>query len=154
MALISAARLLNVNYLLCPGWVRDTAPLSAQYLDENHVLSVSSLPAVGSWIMNESQRERESRPHSSLSESRQFHSRPAWSAELNWTEKGTNQSMKWSRSLHSLKRSVRSNDTFATDTTLTNTYIHMYYRLHRCSAAGAPLHHVKSQNESDWMLKC
>ena len=44
------------------------APFSAQYLNENHVLSVSSLCAVGSRIMNESQHERESRPDSSLSE--------------------------------------------------------------------------------------
>ena len=42
-------------------------------------------------------------------------------AELSWTEKGTNQSMKWSRSLRSLKWFVRLNDTFATDTTLAAT---------------------------------
>ena len=64
--LILAVRLLNVNQLLCPEWVSDTVPLSAQYVNENHVLSVSSLCAVGSWIMNESQREQESRPHSFL----------------------------------------------------------------------------------------
>ena len=39
-------------------------------------------------------------------------------AELNWTEKGTNQFMKWFRSVRSLKRFVRSTNTFATDTTL------------------------------------
>ena len=39
-------------------------------------------------------------------------------AELNWTEKGTNQFLKWFRSLHSLKRFAHSNDTYATDTTL------------------------------------
>ena len=39
-------------------------------------------------------------------------------AELNWTEKGTNQFLKWFRSLRSLKRFVRFNDKFATDTTL------------------------------------
>ena len=38
-ALILAVRLLNVNQLLCPEWVSDTAPLSAQYVNENHVLS-------------------------------------------------------------------------------------------------------------------
>ena len=54
-ALILAARLLNVNQLLCPEWVSDTAPLSAQY-----VLSNSSLCAVGSWIRNESQRKLKS----------------------------------------------------------------------------------------------
>ena len=64
--LILAVGLLNVNQLLCPEWVSDTAPLSAQYVNENRVLSDSSLCAVGSRIMNESQRERESRPHSSL----------------------------------------------------------------------------------------
>ena len=56
-----------------------------------------------------------------VSESRQFHSRPAamLAAELNWTElKGTNQFMKWFSSLRSLKRFVRSNDTFANNTTL------------------------------------
>ena len=39
-------------------------------------------------------------------------------AELNWTEKGTNQFLKWFRSLRSLKRFIRLNDTFVTDTTL------------------------------------
>ena len=53
--LILAVQLLNVNHLLCPGWVSDTAPFSVEYVNENHVLSVSSLPAVGSRIMNESQ---------------------------------------------------------------------------------------------------
>ena len=60
-------------------WLSDTAPLSAQYVNENHVLSDSSLYAVGSRIMNESQRESELRPHSSLSGSRQFLSPPACS---------------------------------------------------------------------------
>ena len=44
----------------------DAAPLSAQYVNKKHVLSDSSLCAVGSRIMTESQRERESRPHSSM----------------------------------------------------------------------------------------
>ena len=63
------------------------------------------------------ERERESCPHSSLSESVPL---PAGmlTAELNWTEKGTNQSMKWSRLLRSLKSFIRLNNTFATDTTL------------------------------------
>ena len=65
--------------------------LSAQDLNENHVLTVL-------WVSRSS-------------------STP-WSAELNWTEKGTNQFMKWSRSLGSF---VCLNDTFATDTTLTLT---------------------------------
>ena len=48
-----------------------------------------------------------------VSESWQFHSRPAamLAAELNWTEKGTNQFMKWFRSVRSLKRFVHSTDT-------------------------------------------
>ena len=77
----------------------DTAPFSAQYLNENHVLSVSSLPAVGSWIMNESQRKRESRPDSSLSESRQFHSRPACS-RLSSTELRKERISPWSDPVH------------------------------------------------------
>ena len=90
--LILAVQLLNVNHLFCPGWVRDTAPFSAQYVNENHVLTVlcDPVPLRAGMI----------------------------AAELNWTEKGTNQSMKWSCSLRSLKRFVRSNDTFVTDTTL------------------------------------
>ena len=46
--------------------VGNTVLILAQYVNENHVLSDSSLCAVGSQIMNESQRKRESRPHSSL----------------------------------------------------------------------------------------
>ena len=53
--------------------------LLAQYVNENHVLSDSSLYAVGLRIMNESQRKRELRPQSSLCESQQFHSLPACS---------------------------------------------------------------------------
>ena len=63
------------------------------------------------------ERERESCPHSSLSESVLLPT-GMLAAELNWTEKGTNQSMKWSRSLCSLKRFVHLNDTFPTNTTL------------------------------------
>ena len=39
-----------------------TAPFSAQYVNENHILGVSSLCAVGSRIMNETQGEHDSRP--------------------------------------------------------------------------------------------
>ena len=53
-----------MNQLLCPEWVSDTAALSAQYVNENHVLSDCSLCALGLQIMNESQRKRESCPHS------------------------------------------------------------------------------------------
>ena len=60
--LLILARLLNVNQLLCPEWVSDTA----QCVNKNHVLCDRSLCAVGSRIMNESQHELESRPHSSL----------------------------------------------------------------------------------------
>ena len=91
--LILAVRLLKVNQLLCP----DTAPLSAQYVNENHIRSDSSLCAVGSRLMNKSQREHESRPHSSLSERRQF--RPAWS-RLSSTELRKELISSWSDSVH------------------------------------------------------
>ena len=138
--LILAVRLLNVNQLLCPGWVSDTAPLSAQYMNENHVLSDSSLCAVGLQIMNKWHRDHESRPHSCTLCVQASESPPArclrhspkihkWvaavpllagmlAAELNWTKK---QISSWSDSVqfvHSNIHSFDSNNTFATETTL------------------------------------
>ena len=43
-------------------------------------------------------------------------------AELNWTEKGTNQFMKWFHSLRSLKRFIRLNVTLATNTLLCGSF--------------------------------
>ena len=112
-ALILTVRLQAVNQLLCPEWVSDTAPLSAQCVNENHVLSDNSLCAVGSRIMNKSQHEHESRPHSSLCESRQSHSRPACS-RLSSTELWKERISSWSDSVHFVhskdlfERTVRS----------------------------------------------
>ena len=94
-------------------WVSDTAPLSAQYVNENHVLSDSS---VCSRFTNHSANVN----HVQFSEWVAAVPLPASiiTAELNCTEKGTNQFMKWFRSLCLLKRFACSNDTFATDTTL------------------------------------
>ena len=78
-------------------WVSDTAPLLAQYVNVNHVLSNSSLYAVGLRIMNESQRERELRPHRSPCE--QFHSPPACS-QLSSTELRKEGISSWSDFIH------------------------------------------------------
>ena len=119
-ALILAVRLLDVNKLLCPEWE-----------GEWHSATFSTA------------RERESRPQQQFYVCSTFanHERitartwitssqfSVWvaavplpngmlEAELNLSEKGTNQFMKWFYSLRSLKRFVRLNDTFATDTTL------------------------------------
>ena len=89
--LILAVQLLNMNQLLCPEWVSDTAPLSAQYVNENHVLSDSSLCAVGFWSINESQSEHESRPHRSLSSGEwvPVHTLAASFAEESWMSRGS-----------------------------------------------------------------
>ena len=85
----------------------DTAPLSAQYVNKNHVLSDSSLYAVGSRIMNESQRERELCPHSSLCESRQFHSLPACS-QLSSTELRKELISSWTDFIHLFTQKICS----------------------------------------------
>ena len=77
----------------------DTAPLLAQYVNANHVLSNSSLCAIGWQIMNESQRECESRPHSSLCVSRQSHSQPPC-LRLSSTELRKERISTWSDSVH------------------------------------------------------
>ena len=70
-------------------------------MNENHVLSDSSLCAVGSWIMNESQCECELRPHSSLCESWQSHFRLAC-LRLSSTELRKEQMSSWRDSVHFL----------------------------------------------------
>ena len=74
-------------------WVSDTAPLSVQYVNKNHVLSDNSLYAVSSRIVNESQRERDSQF------SRQFHSRLACS-RLSSTELRKEQISSWRNFVH------------------------------------------------------
>ena len=115
-ALVLAVHLLNVNHFFCPGWMTQC---QFQYSMWMRITS-SALILCVQWV-------RESWMNHSMNENHVLI--VVWvaavplpagmlAAELNWTEKGTNQSMKWSRSFCSLKRFARSNSTFTTDTTL------------------------------------